>query len=357
MKYRNSSRAFLAFAFLLFVCCSGILPALSLRDSQTVSSYGTVVYSRAIQVPPDGYCYHSAYVQSVTALPSDVEDAINNFINMVEKGLYSYTNAGGLCWTEGFWMIEGNVNNFKPLIDNGLVRALSIILEPAKRDPTTGIASFTDDQTVKDIAAGLYDSYITTIATQCKTFAYPLIIRFGTEMNINEGNEYWNGAWSYGRNPADFIAAWKRVVDIFRLEGASNAIFVWNPNCGDIGPHHWTEYYPGDDYVDWVGIDLYQYQPDSDPNTLMAGIYDDYYARKPIMIAEWGANWEGQNYSDSDRAAFINMFFDAIESRPKIKLICYWYTGDFKFDSSTLPLATGAYANRISDQRYITCPP
>jgi beta-mannanase len=176
-------------------------------------------------------------------------------------------------------------------------------------------------------------------------------------MNINQRNGTWDGAYSFGENPADFVAAWRRVVDIFRAEGASNALFVWNPNCEDIGPHHWTEYYPGNDYVDWVAIDLYQYGPNSDPNSQMAGVYNDYCTRKPIMIAEWGANWEGQNYSDSDRAAFINRFFDAVEARPKIKLICYWYTGDFKFDSSTLPLTTGAYANRISNQRYITYPP
>jgi beta-mannanase len=182
---------------------------------------------------------------------------------------------------------------------------------------------------------------------------YPFFIRFGAEFNIHQDVEFWSGAYSWSKDPADFVKAWRRYVDIFRSEQVSNAIFIWNANWNDAGPHHWTEYYPGDNYVDWVGIDLYQYDPHSQPEQMIKGIYDDYCNKKPIAIVEWGANWEGQNYTDSERAEFINKFFDAVEARPQIKMINYWYCGDFRFDPKSFPLTTAAYVNRISNPRYI----
>ena len=184
------------------------------------------------------------------------------------------------------------------------------------------------------------------------SFGYPVFIRFGAEFNINQGLQDQSG-YSFGQNPVDFINAWRHYVDIFRAASVSNAIFVWNPNFDDNGPHHWTEYYPGDDYVDWVGMDLYQYTPSSDPAKMIQGVYNDYSGKKPIAIVEWGANWVNQNYSDIDRAGFVNKFFDAVESMPQIKMIDYYYYLDFKFDSNSLPLTSQTYADRVSNARYI----
>jgi hypothetical protein len=86
---------------------------------------------------------------------------------------------------------------------------------------------------------------------------------------------------------------------------------------------------------------------------MIKGIYGDYSGRKPIVIAEWGANWVHQSYSDVDRALFVNNFFTAVESMPQIKMVNYWYWKDFKFDATTLPKTTAAYAESISDSRYI----
>jgi hypothetical protein len=335
----------------VILCSFGtVLPGLSLQDFQKISSYGLVRYQSI--VPPDGFCYHSVgflYSSTEPNVTYNVRVQIENFTQMVGKGAYAYSSAAGLTWmpNEPFWEISPGKNNHEPLVDEGLIKAMVVILWPCLRGQVN------DDFTVKQIANGTYDDFIKAQADLVKAFEHPFFIRFGHEFNILQGSEYWNGAYSWARNPADFVNAWRRYVTIFRAEGASNAIFVWNANWEDIGPHHWTEYYPGDDYVDWVGVDLYQYTPSSDPAQEMAGIYNDYRSKKPIVINEWGANWEGQNYSDSVRASFINRFFDAVESRPKIKMINYWYSGDFRFDPATLPLTTAAYANRISNTRYI----
>jgi beta-mannanase len=97
-----------------------------------------------------------------------------------------------------------------------------------------------------------------------------------------------------GRDASRFVLAWRRVVGVFREEGASNAIFVWAPNATDeprASWNHWTAYYPGDRYVDWVGIDGYNWGSTvggtwQSFSSIIRPIYSDYAARKPIMIAE-----------------------------------------------------------------------
>jgi beta-mannanase len=113
-----------------------------------------------------------------------------------------------------------------------------------------------------------------------------------------------NGDWipanaaHTGKDPSAFVAAWRRIHALFRAEGANNAVWVWCPNYVDSPAepwNHWTNYYPGDDVVDWVGIDAYSWgstQPWTHSEHLsdMAGpIVTDYAGRKPIMLAEVGA--------------------------------------------------------------------
>jgi hypothetical protein len=117
-----------------------------------------------------------------------------------------------------------------------------------------------------------------------------------------------------------------------------------------------SAYYPGDSYVDWVGIDMYQFSNSANPDAEMAPIYNTYGSVKPIAICEWGTNayeWTGVNTPDATRASYINAFFNAVEARPNVKMINYFYYGPFKFDSST-PLTLAAYKTRIADQRYVS---
>src|SRR5262249_39884944 len=85
--------------------------------------------------------------------------------------------------------------------------------------------------TTKDIAAGKLDGYVHDYARDVRAYGSPVFIRpICQEMN---------GAWYYNCSPharpgvltaADFVSAWRRVVDIFRAEGVTNVAWVWNPN-------------------------------------------------------------------------------------------------------------------------------
>jgi glycosyl hydrolase family 26 len=145
---------------------------------------------------------------------------------------------------------------------------------------------------LRDIVNGAWDSYIRQSATSAKNWGRPLYLRFGHEMNLISSS--W-GAHVNGNTPADFVAAWRHVVQIFRDTGASNVKFVWSPNV-DWGNYPFAAFYPGDDWVDWVGLDGYNWGGIGGSrwrsfNDVFASSYDTLTAlsSKPVMIAETAA--------------------------------------------------------------------
>ena len=98
--------------------------------------------------------------------------------------------------------------------------------------------------------------------------------------------------WATNDAPA-FIGAYRYFVTKCRAI-ANNAIYVWSP----VGNSNLPSYWPGAEYVDWVGLSMYSY-----PSWEMAyygkvrGFVEAFSERynfvkaynKPIMIAEFGA--------------------------------------------------------------------
>lgn len=115
------------------------------------------------------------------------------------------------------------------------------------------------DYQLKDITAGNHDDKLRRWARQIKAFGKPVYFRPMCEMNGDWTS--WAGN-ANGNAPSDFIPAWKHIYNIFQQEGASNAIFVWAPNRdGDTSNAYKTykTYYPGSEYVDYIGINGYNW--------------------------------------------------------------------------------------------------
>ncbi|MFH0863835.1 MAG: glycosyl hydrolase [Candidatus Gottesmanbacteria bacterium] len=112
----------------------------------------------------------------------------------------------------------------------------------------------------KAIASGKHDTYIQQVATAAAAYHYPFLVRVLAEMN---GNWYpWGYSVNGNTNPADFVTAWKHIVDIFRSNGATNVQFVYCQSvleASKINSHLdvLKQVYPGDDYVDWIALDGY----------------------------------------------------------------------------------------------------
>jgi mannan endo-1,4-beta-mannosidase len=147
-----------------------------------------------------------------------------------------------------------------------------------------------DNISVAAIAAGHYDGYLSAFAEAVRAYRHPVIMSFGHEMN---GTWY---TWGYGKTPPPvFIAAWRHVVSLFRVLGATNATWLWTVNIindthgGQIPrPGPW---WPGSKYVNWVGIDGYYLKPSWQFAPLFGPTIAAVHAltSDPILIAETGA--------------------------------------------------------------------
>lgn len=126
-----------------------------------------------------------------------------------------------------------------------------------------------DDIEVR-IAQGEFDQYIHTWANRLKKFLSGpdgrlgtnddrrVYLRLGHEMN---GNWYpWSAAVG-GNTPADFVAMWFHVKNVFKAKGlkASHVQWVWCVNHNDVGDFAAEEFFPGDAYVDWVAMDVFNW--------------------------------------------------------------------------------------------------
>jgi mannan endo-1,4-beta-mannosidase len=108
------------------------------------------------------------------------------------------------------------------------------------------------------IAAGRRDAYLAQYAQHVRAFHAPVVISFGHEMN-----GYWYSWGHRHTSPAVFVAAWRHIVTVFRRQRADNVTWLWTVNIidrrgGIPSPAPW---WPGDSFVDWVGIDGYYYKP------------------------------------------------------------------------------------------------
>lgn len=124
-----------------------------------------------------------------------------------------------------------------------------------------------------NITNGNFDADIHRWATQIKDFGYPVLFRPMGEMNGNWtswscGNAVAGVAPVNGNSPADYVAAYRHVHDIFVTDGVTNVEWVWAPNRDgaangaqgtDVAQYTFNTYYPGDSYVDYIGIDGYNW--------------------------------------------------------------------------------------------------
>lgn len=187
---------------------------------------------------------------------------------------------------------------------------------------------------LQDIVDGKWDSYIKARGAEFASVGAPIMVRWGHEFN---GDWYPWGIVNNGGNPALYISAYRRVHDLAVAAGATNVQWVWcfnnssTPNSSFNDP---AQSYPGDAYVDWVGIDGYNWGlgPSWDPagnywtsfDSLFASAYAKARAvapRRPVMIGEVGSSEDGGN-----KAQWINDMASTLQSGryPDLKNVVYF---------------------------------
>ena len=123
-------------------------------------------------------------------------------------------------------------------------------------DASTGASTDQPDHRLARIVDGSWDEQLGRWARAVAGARSPVMVRFAHEMN---GTWY---PWSEqvnGNRPGDYVAAWRHVVDLFRREGATDALWVWSPNVVEPSTTALDELWPGEDDVDVVGLDGYNW--------------------------------------------------------------------------------------------------
>ena len=175
-----------------------------------------------------------------------------------------------------------------------------------------------------DINAGRYDTLIARQARAVKRFDHRIYLRPLIEMN---------GDWyrSYSQKPREFAGAWRRIWRIFHHAGATNVTWVWCPN---VTPRVWDPYYPGNRYVDVIGVDGYRTSTNGSTGASFADIFGGFLrhfaGRKPLMLAEIGADPSG-----GDTAAFIDgmrRYLATTGRRQGVVAVCWFDTVDGRHD-------------------------
>jgi mannan endo-1,4-beta-mannosidase len=186
------------------------------------------------------------------------------------------------------------------------------------------------------IAAGSQDAYLKTWAASIAVQKMPVVIRFDHEAN---GNWYpWSLGWSKQgittNTAVNYVAAWQHVWNIFQSYGANNyAIWAYVPSRVDTLGTYGTGQsqsqliaasYPGSGYVDWIGMDGYQYNPAesttySDTFSATLGALEG-FSGKPIMIAEMGSAEQGTTV----KPQWIKQTLAALAANPRIVSAIYF---------------------------------
>ncbi len=206
------------------------------------------------------------------------------------------------------------------------------------------------------------DAYLREWARKANESGIPIFLRFGGEMN---------GDWTpWAGDPQVFIDKFRIVANVMH-ELAPNVALVWSP--GDVPRYNMANYYPGDEYVDWVGVSMYT-EPYSfgEKQTSMLGstpiekldeIYKLYADRKPVMLSETAVS----NFTNTDGVAHTQYALMNMErlyrvmplKYPRLKAITYFNVDlDLKESKNNYSLYRNdeifkLYKDMIADPYYI----
>ena len=203
--------------------------------------------------------------------------------------------------------------------------------------------------TLQGFIDGKFDNDLKEWAIDAKRVGIPIMVEFGTEVN---GNWFpWSGILNGGAKtdgygdpklpdgPERFRDAYRHIIDLFRKEGVKNITWcfhVYPPQETGVAEelhqpwNNMINYYPGDNYIDWIGISDYGAFDRGTTWESFTSILDKTYPelsaislKKPLAVFEFGVI---EDPTQGNKTAWIQ---DALQSivnvrYPRIKAISYW---------------------------------
>jgi hypothetical protein len=291
------------------------------------------------------------------------DDEVDDFVDLVGRtpAVHLISFGFGCEWANEVSDLMIQLNHIKSLGGMPLITWMPM-------DCTNGGTGNVNNLGLPDILSGAWDAYITEWAADIAALGYPVFVRWGHEMNIPTYS--WGAQYAFGSNgrthytvaagqgcgltncfgvngqydgPERYKAAYQRVYNLANPI-ADNIIWVWNPNArnwplaSDQPWNHYSNYYPGDAYVDWVALDGYNWGPSSGNghghwimfNEMFGAELNDLrtrYPAKPQMIAEFAAV---EDPNDPNRKAnFIRDAYQQARNHPNLNVLIWVHDDDF----------------------------
>ncbi|MDQ3047710.1 MAG: hypothetical protein M3R27_09200 [Bacteroidota bacterium] len=203
---------------------------------------------------PDDFCALGAWSKEGNAANfTEIANAFEgNFKASTGKKL------GVIHFFQPFAADGGNTQNHYPSIDRinkvvegGYIPMVTLEDHFVNTDPNM------KQPNLYSIIEGHFDSFFISWATQIKQVKGTVLLRILHEFN---GDWYPWCIANNDKNPAVLIQAYKHIHDIFKAQQVGNVKFIWCPNSMSIPQEKWNyimDAYPGDEYVDYVALDVY----------------------------------------------------------------------------------------------------
>ena len=216
-----------------------------------------------IPLPPEGYLYHAAFPGGITDWGEEDD--------MTPDDLHSYEKHAGkpIAWLyfshNWFRDREFPFELASWIREDGSIPFIRLMLRSdAEQDHSEPL------YTLDNILKGDFDDDLHAWAIAARDFGSPLLVEFGTEMN---GEWFsWNGVWNGGEEadeygdpnipdgPEKFQDTYRHIIQITRDEGVENITWVFHIDADDVPDDDWNRfenYYPGNEWIDWLGISIY----------------------------------------------------------------------------------------------------
>lgn len=214
---------------------------------------------------------------------------------------------------------------------------------------TPGFNIMNPKDITEGIASGAYDPKIRGMARLFKEMPTEVFLRPGYEFGGN----------GQGRHASKIFwkAAWKRIYEILKKEGADNVAFVWNT----LDAADYMDYYPGDEYVDWWAVNVFDNHAD-ERDFINRFVRDAGNRRKPVMIAESTPRYIGSTGGEAAWRKWYEPYFNLVRRHPHLKAFCYinasWKSypdKSFQHDCrvQSHPVVARKYRERIASREFI----
>jgi hypothetical protein len=266
-----------------------------------------------LAVPGNNAIYHGGF--NFGGQEDVVTDAnINSFENLAGKRMaWAYFSNN---WTNGNISFPTQAVNI--IANHGALPFIRMEPRSQPTDPHAPDPIFTMQKFIN----GDFDAALHQYARDAKNTNVPLMIQFGHEVNLDSVS--YNATYNGGNNktgygdpnlydgPERYRDAYRHVIDIFRQEGVNNVTWAFHVNMGDWPEAAWNrmqDYYPGDSYIDWVGMSAYGQR--------------DQYVTLRTLIETWGSWTQFSAISSTKPQAIFEL------AAPESSFKAQWITNAF----------------------------